>query len=68
MHHEDLEQKYATEYEQAKLDGKLGFGGKLVQAKPVALACDDYLPEEKDPFEYEGGTKNINVKHYLISF
>jgi len=28
----------------------------------------EYLPEEEDPFEYEGGTKNINVKHYLISF
>ena len=67
VHHNDLESAYATEYEKAKLEGKLSFG-KLPKKVVPLDAHAEFLPAEEDPFEYEGGTKNINVKHYLISF
>jgi len=67
VHNNDLESIYANKYEQAKRDGKLRFG-KLVQKPPPPDATAEFLPAEEDEFTYEGGTKNINVKHYLISF
>ena len=67
VHQNDQEQSYANELEKAKLEGKLRFGKLVKQDAPVDHNAE-FKPEEEDEFEYEGGTKNINVKHYLVSF
>jgi len=67
VHNGDLESEYATKFEVAKRDGKLRFG-KLPKKVAKIDSNAEFLADAEEEPEFDNGTKNINVKHYLLNF